>query len=125
MSDFDIGRALVRISHEILERNAGAKNLVLLGIPTGGAHLCKRIAKLISEIEGSPVLAGTLDVTLHRDDLRLRAPKACPTIADAAVDSPQAGRKDSDSMVLAIWLAAMTIVPRLATMPVKVMKPTR
>ncbi|MFM2103593.1 MAG: hypothetical protein RL740_680 [Actinomycetota bacterium] len=76
MSDFDIGRALVRISHEILERNAGAKNLVLLGIPTGGAHLCKRIAKLISEIEGSPVLAGTLDVTLHRDDLRLRAPKA-------------------------------------------------
>lgn len=76
MSDFDISRALTRISHEILERNSGAANLVLLGIPTGGAHLCKRIAKQISDIEGSEVHSGTLDVTLHRDDLRIRAPKA-------------------------------------------------
>ncbi len=76
MSDFDISRALTRIAHEILERNSGADNLVLLGIPTGGAHLCKRVAKLISEIEGTQVPYGTLDVTLHRDDLRIRAPKA-------------------------------------------------
>jgi pyrimidine operon attenuation protein/uracil phosphoribosyltransferase len=76
MSDFDISRALTRIAHEILERNSGANNLVLLGIPTGGAHLCKRVANLISEIEGTKVPYGTLDVTLHRDDLRIRAPKA-------------------------------------------------
>jgi pyrimidine operon attenuation protein/uracil phosphoribosyltransferase len=76
MNDLDISRALTRISHEILERNSGATNIVILGIPTGGAHLGKRIADLISQIEGSAVALGTLDVTLHRDDLRTRAPRA-------------------------------------------------
>jgi len=48
----------------------------LLGIPTRGAHLAKRIAEIISKIEAVPVQVGTLDITLHRDDLRLRPPRA-------------------------------------------------
>ena len=72
----DISRALTRISHEILERNAGASIITLLGIPTRGAHLAKRIAEIISKIEGVPIQVGTLDVTLHRDDLRMRPPRA-------------------------------------------------
>ncbi len=76
MNSADISRALMRISHEILERNAGSENIVILGIPTRGAHLANRISKLISNIEGLPVATGTLDITLHRDDLRLRAPRA-------------------------------------------------
>jgi pyrimidine operon attenuation protein/uracil phosphoribosyltransferase len=71
----DITRAITRISHEILERNGGLSSLVLLGIPTRGAHLAYRIATEIEKIEGSSVPVGTLDITLHRDDLRLRGPK--------------------------------------------------
>ena len=72
----DISRALTRISHEIIEKNGGIKNLTLLGIPTRGAHLAKRISAIIEEIEGGAVQNGTLDITLHRDDLRLRPPRA-------------------------------------------------
>ena len=77
----DIARALIRISHEILERNSGSTNVTLLGIPTRGAHLAKRIASAIETIEGTSVQMGTLDITLHRDDLRMRAPRALmPTV---------------------------------------------
>ena len=70
----DISRALKRISHEIVERNHGLSNVTLLGIPTRGAYLADRIAANLAEIEGV-VPHGTLDVTLHRDDLRLRPPR--------------------------------------------------
>jgi pyrimidine operon attenuation protein/uracil phosphoribosyltransferase len=80
----DISRALTRISHEILERNAGSSTITLLGIPTRGAHLAKRIAEIISNIEGAPIQVGTLDITLHRDDLRMRPPRALmPTMIPA------------------------------------------
>ena len=72
----DIARALTRISHEILERNSGSANITLLGIPTRGAHLALRLAALIEGIEKVPVQVGTLDITLHRDDLRTLAPRA-------------------------------------------------
>jgi len=75
MNSADISRALTRISHEILERNSGSENLVILGIPTRGAHLANRIATQITQIEGKQVATGTLDITLHRDDLRTRAPR--------------------------------------------------
>lgn len=74
LSGDDIDRAIKRISHEIIEHNQGIKNLVLMGIPTRGAFLADRVSKFISEIEG-PVPSGVLDITLHRDDLRLRPPK--------------------------------------------------
>lgn len=80
----DLTRALTRISHEILERNAGSANITLLGIPTRGAHLAMRIAEIIAKIENAPVQVGTLDITLHRDDLRLRPPRALmPTVIPA------------------------------------------
>jgi pyrimidine operon attenuation protein/uracil phosphoribosyltransferase len=72
----DISRALSRIAHEICERNNGATQITLLGIPTRGAHLAFRLAELIQKIEGSPIQVGTLDTTLFRDDLRLKAPRA-------------------------------------------------
>lgn len=75
LSSEDISRALTRISHEILERNSGSSTITILGIPTRGAHLATRLAKIIETIEGVPVQVGTLDITLHRDDLRLRAPR--------------------------------------------------
>lgn len=68
----DIGRALTRISHEILERNRGAGDLVLLGIPSRGVPLARRITAKISEVEGLDVPVGSLDVTMYRDDLRMR-----------------------------------------------------
>jgi pyrimidine operon attenuation protein/uracil phosphoribosyltransferase len=68
----DIDRALTRISHEILERNKGAGGLVLLGIPTRGAHLAHRLATKVSAVEGGDVPVGSLDVTMYRDDLRMR-----------------------------------------------------
>ena len=80
----DIARALMRISHEILERNNGSGNITLLGIPTRGAHLATRIAALIESIEKAPVQVGMLDITLHRDDLRTIAPRALmPTLIPA------------------------------------------
>jgi pyrimidine operon attenuation protein/uracil phosphoribosyltransferase len=68
----DIARALTRISHEILERNKGPQDLVLLGIPSRGVHLAQRIAARIAEVEGAEVPVGSLDITMYRDDLRMR-----------------------------------------------------
>ncbi|HET7067447.1 MAG TPA: bifunctional pyr operon transcriptional regulator/uracil phosphoribosyltransferase PyrR [Nocardioides sp.] len=68
----DISRALSRISHEILERNKGAGDLVLLGIPSRGVPLADRIADRIAAVEGVAVPRGSLDVTMYRDDLRLK-----------------------------------------------------
>ena len=75
LQESDIARALTRIAHEIVEKNSGSSSITLLGIPTRGAHLAQRLASLISTIEGSPVQVGTLDITLHRDDLRTRPPR--------------------------------------------------
>lgn len=67
----DIARALTRIAHEILERNKGAANVVLLGIPTRGVALARRIADTMTRVEGVDIPTGSLDITMYRDDLRL------------------------------------------------------
>jgi pyrimidine operon attenuation protein / uracil phosphoribosyltransferase len=72
----DISRALTRIAHEILERNKGAADLVVLGIPTGGVPLAHRIADRIATVESTEVAVGSLDVTMYRDDLRMRPARA-------------------------------------------------
>ena len=73
----DIQRALSRIAHEILEREKGAENLVLMGVPSRGVPLARRIAERIHAIEpGARVPVGALDVTMYRDDLRLRPARA-------------------------------------------------
>jgi len=68
----EIRRALTRIGHEILERTDGAGDVVLLGIPTRGVPLARRLAERLAETEGVRVPVGSLDITLYRDDLRLR-----------------------------------------------------
>lgn len=77
LQEADIARALTRISHEILESNKGPENLVLLGIPTRGVTLARRIATQLGEIAGVEIAAGALDVTMYRDDLH-RNPTRTP-----------------------------------------------
>jgi len=72
----EISRALTRIAHEILERTSGARDVVLLGIPTRGVPLARRLAERLEQVEGRAVPAGSLDVTMYRDDLRLRPARA-------------------------------------------------
>src|SRR5437764_9696495 len=72
----EIGRALTRIAHEILERARGADGVVLLGIPTRGVPLAARLAACMGEVEGRQVPHGALDITMYRDDLRLRPARA-------------------------------------------------
>jgi pyrimidine operon attenuation protein/uracil phosphoribosyltransferase len=72
----DLSRAVTRIAHEILERTKGGSDVVLLGIPTRGVGLATRLAKRMSEVEGRPFPAGSLDITMYRDDLRLRPARA-------------------------------------------------
>lgn len=64
-----VRRTLTRISHEIIEKNNGIENLVLIGIKRRGVPLANRIAELIEKFEGEKVLVGSVDITLYRDDL--------------------------------------------------------
>ena len=82
----EISRALTRISHEIIEANKGVEGLVLVGIPTRGSLLARRIADIISRIEGTEVPVGSLDVTMYRDDLAQH-----PTRASQPTDMPVSG----------------------------------
>ncbi len=68
----DISRALRRIAHEIVERNRGLDRLILLGIHTRGVPLAARLAKSLTEVEGTPVPHGALDIGMYRDDLDSR-----------------------------------------------------
>jgi pyrimidine operon attenuation protein/uracil phosphoribosyltransferase len=72
----DVRRALTRIAHEIVERNKGTEDLVLVGIRTRGAPLAERLAQAIATFEGADVPSGALDVTLYRDDVALRGPRS-------------------------------------------------
>jgi pyrimidine operon attenuation protein / uracil phosphoribosyltransferase len=65
----EINRALRRIAHEIVERNKGVNDLVLIGIRTGGEGFARRLAALLSEMEAVPVPVGFMDITLYRDDI--------------------------------------------------------
>jgi pyrimidine operon attenuation protein / uracil phosphoribosyltransferase len=88
MSTADVSRALRRIAHEILERNKGSQSLVLLGIPTRGVALARRLAAVMAEVEGREVPVGSLDVTMHRDDLRRNPtrPVEATHIPDPGID---------------------------------------
>lgn len=75
-------RALTRIAHEVLERNGGAHDLILVGMRSRGAPLAHRLSSLISQFEGTAVPVGELDITMFRDDLELRItrPAIQPTV---------------------------------------------
>ena len=70
MDEKAIGRAITRISHEIIERNKGIEDVVLVGIKTRGVPIADRIGKKIQQIEGASVNTGEVDITLYRDDLK-------------------------------------------------------
>lgn len=70
MDEKAISRAITRISHEIVERNKGVEDVVLVGIKTRGVHIAKRICKKIEQIENIKLNTGELDITLYRDDLK-------------------------------------------------------
>ncbi|MFG2297825.1 bifunctional pyr operon transcriptional regulator/uracil phosphoribosyltransferase PyrR [Streptomyces sp. NPDC048603] len=72
----DIARVLTRIAHEIVERAKGADDVVLLGIPTRGVFLARRLAAKLEEITGSKIPVGSLDITMYRDDLRMKPARA-------------------------------------------------
>jgi pyrimidine operon attenuation protein/uracil phosphoribosyltransferase len=83
-----IQRALTRIAHEIAERNENSRELVLIGVQTGGVPLAKRLGEVLAGIWGHPVPTGQLDVSMHRDDLDQRlAPQVHPTVIPFDVTS--------------------------------------
>ena len=83
MSADDVRRAITRIAHEIVERNHGTSEVVLIALQTGGAPLAAKLAAELERIEGAPVPTGTLDVAYYRDDYTLR-----PVLAEAPTDIP-------------------------------------
>jgi pyrimidine operon attenuation protein/uracil phosphoribosyltransferase len=72
----DIRRALARLAHEVVERNAGVQSLVLVGLRTRGIPLARRLQQQIKQFEGEEIPLGELDITLYRDDVHQRAPRA-------------------------------------------------
>jgi len=79
-------RTITRLSHEILERNKGSKNLVLIGMRTRGEFLAKRICEKMEEIDKSKLNLGVLDVTLYRDDFRKRLKQPQVSVTDITFD---------------------------------------
>ncbi len=71
MSEDEMRRALIRMGHEIIERNRGVNNLVLVGIQRRGVPLAAEIKSIIADVEKAEVPTGSLDITLYRDDLSL------------------------------------------------------
>jgi pyrimidine operon attenuation protein/uracil phosphoribosyltransferase len=79
----DLRRAVTRIAHEVVERNHGLADVVLVGLQTGGVPLARRLADSLQRIEGSEVPVGTLDVAFYRDDIGLR-----PVMPEAVTSIP-------------------------------------
>ncbi len=90
LSESDIQRATVRIAHEIIERNKGIKQLVLVGIRTRGVYIAERLRDEINKIEKAEVPLGTLDITLYRDDLREIGPN--PSVKETNLPFDVAGK---------------------------------
>ena len=86
MTEADIRRALARIAHEIIERNHGIENVVLVGLQTRGVPLAQRLAEKLHELEGVDVPLGELDVTFYRDDLAARPLQPIVRRTDIPVD---------------------------------------
>ncbi|OLG07132.1 Bifunctional protein PyrR [Bacillus paralicheniformis] len=80
-----IRRALTRIAHEMIERNKGMNNCILVGIKTRGIYLAKRLAERIEQIEGNKVTVGELDITLYRDDLSKKTSNEEPLVKGADI----------------------------------------
>jgi pyrimidine operon attenuation protein / uracil phosphoribosyltransferase len=82
----DLRRTLVRIAHEIIEKNPGSERVALVGIHTRGAILCRRLHALVGELTGSEVPFGDLDISFYRDDVNDREPGAQPVVHSSHLD---------------------------------------
>jgi pyrimidine operon attenuation protein/uracil phosphoribosyltransferase len=90
LSASDVARTIARIAHQIIEKTAGAENVVLVGIPTRGALLARRLGAAVAEFSGAAFPVGIVDPTLYRDDLRRR-----PARALESTDIPDGGLDDT------------------------------
>jgi len=90
MSASEIERTLVRLAHEIIEKNDGAADLGLVGIRRRGVFLARRLGAMIQRIEKTPVPVGSLDITLYRDDLSTLGPK--PVVQKSEIGIPITGK---------------------------------
>jgi pyrimidine operon attenuation protein / uracil phosphoribosyltransferase len=90
MSASEIERTLVRLVHEIIEKNDGATELGLVGIRRRGVFLAQRLGQMIQRIEKTPIPIGTLDITLYRDDLSTLGPK--PVVQKTEMEFPITGK---------------------------------
>src|SRR5436190_3714033 len=88
----DLRRTLVRVAHEIVEKNPGDDSLDLVGIHTRGAALGRRLHALVGELTGSEVPFGDLDISFYRDDVDARGPAAQPVVHSSHLDFELAGR---------------------------------
>lgn len=88
LSAADVTRTIARIAHQIIEKTAGAEDVVLIGIPTRGAVLARRLAAAIAEFDGAAPPVGSVDPTLYRDDLRRRPARALEdtSVPDGGLD---------------------------------------
>lgn len=93
LDDAAIRRALTRISHEIIEKNKGIENLVLVGIKTRGVPIAQRLKHKIQEIEGTDLSDGELDITLYRDDLTPDKNAAEPQLKETNIEADIDGKK--------------------------------
>ncbi len=91
MSASEIERTLVRLAHEILEKNGGIDGLGLVGIRRRGVPIAERLGKMIQKVEKKAVPVGTLDITFYRDDLSTLGPK--PVVQQSAIGFPIEGKK--------------------------------
>jgi pyrimidine operon attenuation protein/uracil phosphoribosyltransferase len=85
LDDKAMTRSLTRIAHEIIERNKGIENCVLIGIKTRGIYIAKRLAQKISQIEGNNIMVGDLDITFYRDDLSVKTDNNEPLVRDSNI----------------------------------------
>jgi pyrimidine operon attenuation protein/uracil phosphoribosyltransferase len=83
LTSSDVQRALTRMSHEIVERNGGVTDVVLVGLQTGGVPLALKMSEVLNQIEGDKIDTGSLDVAFYRDDIGLR-----PVLPEAVTDIP-------------------------------------
>lgn len=90
LTENDIKRVLIRIAHEILEKNKGIEDLALVGIQTRGVHIADKIADLVASIEGHKPPVGSLDITFYRDDIAI---KPNPVLKGTEIDFDITGKR--------------------------------
>lgn len=93
LDDKAVARAITRIAHEIIERNKGIDDCILVGIKTRGAFIARRLAEKIEKIEGKPILTGELDITLYRDDLSVKTVNQEPLVQQVDITHNLSNKK--------------------------------